>query len=272
MDRRGRGLSAGEAPGPYALAREAEDVAAVLAAIGPDALVLAHSYGGTCLLAAVAGAGGARAARLLVYEPAFGTPVGPVFPAAALDAVEAAIARDDPEAALETFFADVLLLGPAEIRAMRGTPAWRARVACAHTLAREAREANAFSPRGRRRRRAAPVPPRHGERAAARALDAGGARLRAGQLGARAARPGSRRDGHGAGAVRRRGRGVAQPLRWKTKANFAPFSRERSSISPRAPRKRPVPPVIASVLSLASKNGPSTVIWPPSRRVVQLHS
>ncbi len=65
---------------------------------------------------------------------------------------------------------------------------------------------------------------------------------------------------------------MAQPLRWKTKANFAPFSREWSSISPRAPRKRPVPPVIASVLSLASKNGPSTVIWPPSRKVVQLHS
>ena len=148
MARRGRGLSAAEAPGPYALAREAEDVAAVLAAIGPGALVLAHSYGGTCVLAAVAGGGGAPPARLLIYEPAFGTAVGPVFPAAALDAVEAAIVRDDPEAALETFFADVLLLGPGEIDAMRGTPAWRTRVACAHTLAREAREANAFSPAG----------------------------------------------------------------------------------------------------------------------------
>jgi pimeloyl-ACP methyl ester carboxylesterase len=146
MDRRGRGLSAAETPGRYALAREAEDVAAVLGAIGPDARVLAHSYGGTCALAAVAGADGARAARLCVYEPAFGTPVGPVFPAAALDAVEAAIARDDPEAALETFFADVLLLGEGEIEAMRGTPLWRARVACAHTLAREARAANAFTP------------------------------------------------------------------------------------------------------------------------------
>jgi len=148
MDRRGRGLSAEEGPGEYALEREAEDIRALVSAIGGDVLVLAHSYGGTCLLAAVAGPGGARAARLLVYEPAFGTPAGPVFPAAALYAVEAAIARDDPEAALETFFADVLLLGPDEIAAMRGTPAWRARVACAHTLAREAREANAFSPAG----------------------------------------------------------------------------------------------------------------------------
>jgi len=43
-------------------------------------------------------------------------------------------------------------------------------------------------------------------------------------------------------------------------------------ISPRAPRKRPVPPVIARVLSFASKNGPSTVIWPPSSVVVKLHS
>src|SRR4029079_4643062 len=118
--------------------------------------------------------------------------------------------------------------------------------------------------RGRRRRRAGPLPAGYGERAAARALDDGGARLRAGQLGPRAARPGPRRDVHAAGAVRRRGRGVAQPLRWKTNANSAPFSRDCSSISPRAPRKRPVPPVIARVLSFASKNGPSTVIWPPS--------
>src|SRR5262245_30552390 len=122
MDRRGRGLSAAETPGPYALAREAEDIAALLGAIGPDTLVLAHSYGGTCALAALAGADGPRAARVLVYEPAFGTPAGPVFPAAALDAVEAAIARDDPEAALEAFFADVLLLAAGEVDAMRGTP------------------------------------------------------------------------------------------------------------------------------------------------------
>ena len=144
VDRRGRGLSRAEAAGPYALAREAEDVAAVLGAVGPGALVLAHSYGGTCALEAAAT--GAPMARLLVYEPAFGTDAGPVFPDAALAGVEAALAGGDLEAALEVFFADVLLLPAPEIAAMRGTPAWRARVACAPTLAREARAANAYRP------------------------------------------------------------------------------------------------------------------------------
>jgi pimeloyl-ACP methyl ester carboxylesterase len=144
MDRRGRGLSAAEAPSTYALEREAEDIAAVLGALGPEALVLAHSYGATCALEAVAA--GAPVARLLVYEPAFGTPEGPVFPAAALADVEAALERGDREAALETFFADVLLTDRAEIAVMRGTPAWGARVASAHTLTREARAANAYRP------------------------------------------------------------------------------------------------------------------------------
>jgi pimeloyl-ACP methyl ester carboxylesterase len=145
MDRRGRGLSGDGPEERYALAREAEDVAAVLAELGPQASVLAHSYGGSCALEAAAI--GARASRLLVYEPAFGTPEGPVFPLAAVSAVEAALARGDREAALETFFADVLALDEAAIAAMRGTPMWRARVACAPTLAREARAANAYRPR-----------------------------------------------------------------------------------------------------------------------------
>src|SRR3954447_2564039 len=68
VDRRGRGLSAAEATGTYALAREADDVAAVLRAVGPDALVLAHSYGGTCALEAAAR--GAAMAPLRVSEAA----------------------------------------------------------------------------------------------------------------------------------------------------------------------------------------------------------
>jgi pimeloyl-ACP methyl ester carboxylesterase len=104
--------------------------------------VFAHSYGGTCALEAATG--GAAFARMLVYEPAFGTPEGPVFPVAALADVKAALERGDREAAVETFFARVLLLGEAEVAAMRGTPAWHARVECAHTLAREARAANAY--------------------------------------------------------------------------------------------------------------------------------
>src|SRR4051794_41984449 len=46
VDRRGRGLSRAEAEGPYALAREAEDVAAVPGGGGAGALVLAPPHGG----------------------------------------------------------------------------------------------------------------------------------------------------------------------------------------------------------------------------------
>jgi pimeloyl-ACP methyl ester carboxylesterase len=214
VDRRGRGLSRAEAEGPYALAREAEDVAAVLGVVGPGALVLAHSYGGTCALEAAAA--GAPMARLLVYEPAFGTDAGPVFPDAALADVEAALARGDLEAALEVFGADVLLLPAPEIAAMRGTPAWR-----------PGRVRPDPRPRGPRRERLPPrprsprggedagaVPPRHGNHAGAHALDPGRPRRAAGQRAAGAARPRARGDGRRPGAVRRRGGGLVrgQPL------------------------------------------------------------
>jgi pimeloyl-ACP methyl ester carboxylesterase len=78
VDRRGRGLGIEQARAPYSPARDAGDVLAVLDAVGHEALVLAHSYGGTCGLEAAAAA--AAMARLLVYEPAFGSAEGPVLP------------------------------------------------------------------------------------------------------------------------------------------------------------------------------------------------
>ena len=52
MDRRGRGGSVAES-GPYSLAREAQDVAAVAEAIGGDVYVVGHSYGALCVIAAL---------------------------------------------------------------------------------------------------------------------------------------------------------------------------------------------------------------------------
>src|SRR4051794_32603034 len=78
VDRRGRGLSAAEATGSYALAREADDVAAVLRAVGPDALVLAHSYGGTCALEAAARGG--PVARAPVFQAGLRAGGGPRLP------------------------------------------------------------------------------------------------------------------------------------------------------------------------------------------------
>src|SRR5262245_30049786 len=74
----------------------------------------------------------------------------------------------------------------------------------------------------------------------------------------------------------RRGRPTpfdAQPITWKTKSNFVPCGLwYLSSISPRALRYAPVPPVIASTVLPVSLNGPSTVIWPDGRNVVHVHS
>src|SRR3954452_13001088 len=52
MDRRGRGLSAEEAPGAYPIEPEPQDIRALVAAIGEPVELLVHSYGATCALAA----------------------------------------------------------------------------------------------------------------------------------------------------------------------------------------------------------------------------
>ena len=110
-------------------------------------------------------------------------------------------------------------------RGSRRRDTWHARPA------RRTRSARARRPHG-----AGPVPARDRDGATARALDARRARGGAGQLVARAARPRSRRDGHRPRPVRGRGPRVVQRFRWNVKANFAPFSRDSSVISPFAPR------------------------------------
>jgi pimeloyl-ACP methyl ester carboxylesterase len=136
MDRRGRGLSKEEAQGAYSIDREAEDIAAVLAAIGGPTLVLGHSYGGACSLEAlpltdlVAGA--------LLYEPAIATPGLELLPPATLDAMRSVAATGDAEGILRLFFSQVLQLDDSTIDAMHGTPIWNARLDAAPTLIREA--------------------------------------------------------------------------------------------------------------------------------------
>src|SRR4051795_11772267 len=141
MDRRGRGLSAAEA-GDYALMREAEDVRALVSAIGDEVLVLAHSYGGTCALEAAMDAQGI--ARMLVYEPAFAPGGDPVFPNAALAEVIAALEQGDRETAVLMFYRHALALDDAAVAAVRASPLWQLRLDAADTLGREATAANAY--------------------------------------------------------------------------------------------------------------------------------
>jgi pimeloyl-ACP methyl ester carboxylesterase len=74
MDRRGRGLS--KDASSYAIAREADDVAALAQALaagaGAPVNVFAHSYGALCLIGAARSS--PHLGRLMFYEPPPGTP------------------------------------------------------------------------------------------------------------------------------------------------------------------------------------------------------
>jgi pimeloyl-ACP methyl ester carboxylesterase len=133
MDRRGRGGS-GDAP-DYEPQREAEDVAAVVDAIGVPVAVLGHSYGALAALEA------ARLTpnidRLILYE---GVPLrGADDHPAGLDQRFATLLNaGNMEGLLLTLYRDLVGMSPDEIEILRGQhDAWARRLANAPTLPRE---------------------------------------------------------------------------------------------------------------------------------------
>jgi pimeloyl-ACP methyl ester carboxylesterase len=130
IDRRGRGDSSdGDA---YAIEREFDDVVAVVRTAGEGALLFGHSYGG--LVAAGAAARLDGLPRIALYEG----PMGGVLATEDWTArFEANLAAGRPEQAMRDFMSDVGGYTDADIEAMEGTPAWRARVAAAPTVPRE---------------------------------------------------------------------------------------------------------------------------------------
>jgi pimeloyl-ACP methyl ester carboxylesterase len=140
MDRRGRGAS-GDAPA-YDLAREFEDVAAVVdavaAASGSAVDLYGHSFGGLCAFGAATLTAGVG--RLVLYE---GWP--PADPAARElapgvgERLDALLAEGDHDTVVETMFREVVRMPEPEIAALRAQPAWPARVAAAPTIVRELR-------------------------------------------------------------------------------------------------------------------------------------
>lgn len=133
-DRRGRGGSGDGGAGADRLAREIEDLAAVLDAAGGAAAVYGMSSGG--VLALRAAAAGLPITRLALYEPPVtgsvpGAPAGPADYAARLDA---AIAEGRPRDALELFMVE-LIGTPAEMFAgLSHAPMWPALLALAPSL------------------------------------------------------------------------------------------------------------------------------------------
>jgi pimeloyl-ACP methyl ester carboxylesterase len=149
MDRRGRGAS-GDAPG-YDLAREFEDVAAVVDAVatasGSAVDLYGHSFGGLCAFGGAALT--ANLGRLVLYEgwpPA--DPAARELPPDVGQRLDARLAEGDHDAVVETMFREVVRMPEADLAALRAQPAWTARVAAAPALVRELRAISrvAFDP------------------------------------------------------------------------------------------------------------------------------
>jgi pimeloyl-ACP methyl ester carboxylesterase len=132
FDRRGRGESGDGAD--YALAREYEDVVAVVESVGDDVNLLGHSHGGVCALEAALLTD--RIRKLVLYEPPMGFVAAPPHVVQELEALLQAGRRDE---LLALFMREVAGLPPEQIELMRSLPAWEARIAAADTIPREER-------------------------------------------------------------------------------------------------------------------------------------
>jgi pimeloyl-ACP methyl ester carboxylesterase len=135
-DRRGRGDSGDTAP--YAVQREIEDLAALIADAGAPAFVCGFSSG--AVLALDAAAAGLPIARLALFEPPFVVDDSrPPVPADYVQRLDASIADGRPGDAVELFLTAAVCI-PAEIVAgMRQSPFWSALEAIAHTIAYDGR-------------------------------------------------------------------------------------------------------------------------------------
>jgi alpha-beta hydrolase superfamily lysophospholipase len=134
-DRRGRGPS-GDTP-PYAVEREVEDIAAVIAAAGGSAGLYGTSSGAA--LALEAAAAGLAITKLALWEPPYivdgSRPRPPADTATTYRELVAAGRRGD---AVEFFMTKVVGLPPEFAAFARTQPWWPSQEALAHTLAYDA--------------------------------------------------------------------------------------------------------------------------------------
>lgn len=132
-DRRGRGDSSDTAP--YAVDREVEDLAALIAEAGGSAAVYGHSSGAG--LALQAAAQGLPIARLILHEPPYARDLPEELQrarefAAGLQTILADRRHDDAIALVMT---DIMEMPPEMVEPMRAEPWWPAMAAMAPTIA-----------------------------------------------------------------------------------------------------------------------------------------
>ena len=140
MDRRGRGASGDGAN--YRMSEEFNDVAAVLAAVGPSVTLVAHSFGAICALEASRLVPNIK--RLVLYEPPISTGDGASAALNADQSIQDLVDAGDDEAALIAFFQNVTHMPPAELAMLRAHPGWKDRVPLARTIPREMRAARDY--------------------------------------------------------------------------------------------------------------------------------
>lgn len=138
MDRRGRGGS-GDASA-YSLARESEDVAAVVNASPGPVYVFGHSFGGVAALEATFLT--SRIARLMLYEPPLHEPVEPSLAMAAR--LERLIAAGEREQAVIAFQREIVQQPAEELVRMQTRPSWAAMVASVGVHPRQLRALAAY--------------------------------------------------------------------------------------------------------------------------------
>jgi pimeloyl-ACP methyl ester carboxylesterase len=161
IGRRGRGASGDPIERPtYSIEREYDDLAAVAHTVatldGRPVDVLGHSYGGRIALGAAGRSEWIR--RVVVYEGAPSIPGQPYRPVGVERRIRAHLEHGDNEAALETFFREIVGMDDAGIAEYRANPVWPVRAAAAHTILRELEaEASAAASLGALSRVSVPV-------------------------------------------------------------------------------------------------------------------
>jgi pimeloyl-ACP methyl ester carboxylesterase len=131
-DRRGRGDSGDTEP--YAVEREIEDLAAVIAAAGSEGPMYAHgvSSGGALLFRAVAG--GLALDRISVLEPPYRVAGAPPAPPGYIATLQGFVDAGDRDGLVEYFQTQVVGLPAGLVQSFRDTPMWSQLCAMAPTL------------------------------------------------------------------------------------------------------------------------------------------
>jgi pimeloyl-ACP methyl ester carboxylesterase len=138
MDRRGRGTS-GDSP-EFSLAKEAQDIVAVVESRPAPVVVLGHSYGGVAALEAAMLT--TRISRLILYEAPLFEPAEESLSAAVT--IEALLKKGQAEEALIVFQRDIVKQSTEELARMKTRPTWPELVATIGTQPRQLRALAAY--------------------------------------------------------------------------------------------------------------------------------